>query len=99
MLKLDTCGRRGAGHTRLGSIRMRSGLRCIAVSALAIAALNACGNSTSITPTAPTPAPLPRVGSVDPADSARNGALASRQFKPAGCSGSGETRSAGRISP
>ena len=46
---------------------MRSAARFFAVTALAIAMLHACGKSTPSTPTAPTPAPLPPVGSVDPA--------------------------------
>jgi hypothetical protein len=46
---------------------MQSASRVIAVTALAITVLHACGRSTSSTPTAPTPAPLPPIGSVDPA--------------------------------
>lgn len=49
------------------NVGMRSARRLIAVIAIAIAMLNACGKSTPSTPTAPTPAPLPPVGSVDPA--------------------------------
>jgi hypothetical protein len=46
---------------------MRSAARSIAVTALAMVMLHACGKSTPTAPTAVTPAPVPPVGSVDPA--------------------------------
>src|SRR5688572_8863999 len=46
---------------------MRSAARFIAVTALATMMLHACGKSTPSAPTAVTPAPVPPVGSVDPA--------------------------------
>jgi uncharacterized membrane protein YfcA len=46
---------------------MRSAPRFIVVTALAVAMLQGCGKSTPSTPTAPTPTPLPSLGSVEPA--------------------------------